>query len=141
MRLPYLQRRQVLFQVERANQAYHSESANPHNPEPYLSMAFFSCSNDSLITRQTRVCVRTEHQHMMSAHFDLSSLLSFDSAEIGIYAPELDIVAAGCILPICLVKFPCIIFIMEGDTTLSYHPSFIIFCKDTFFRIIKHFKN
>ena len=40
--------------------------------------------DDALITSQTGIGVRTEHQHFVSAHLNLSTLLARDGTEIGV---------------------------------------------------------
>ncbi len=40
--------------------------------------------NDALVASKTGIGIRTEHQNLMASHFNLSSLLAFNGAEIRI---------------------------------------------------------
>ena len=44
-----------------------------------------SCIDDTLVASQTRIGIRAEHQHLVTTHLNLRSLLSFNSAEIRIH--------------------------------------------------------
>ena len=41
--------------------------------------------DNALVARQTSISVRAKHQHFVSAHFNLCSLLALNGTEIGIY--------------------------------------------------------
>ena len=47
---------------------------------------FNTCFNHSFISRKASVCIGTEHQHFVSAHFYLCTLLSFYLTEIWVNA-------------------------------------------------------
>ena len=50
---------------------------------------FVECSlggiDDALIASQSGISIRTEHQHLVAAHFNLCALLSLNRAEIRVY--------------------------------------------------------
>ena len=45
----------------------------------------FSRFYHTLVTGKTRIGIRTEHQHIVSSHFNFGALLACDSTEIRIY--------------------------------------------------------
>ena len=50
-----------------------------------------TCLDDAVVTCKSSVCVRTEHQHVVTSHFYFSTLLTLDGAKIGINALFLDL--------------------------------------------------
>ena len=51
--------------------------------------------DDAVVAGEARVGIRTEHQHMVSAHFNFCSLFAFDGPEIGVHAFRLVFLRQG----------------------------------------------